>query len=58
MTIFVFGEAMLEYHGYGGEELRYGGNDFADRAVERCARAARPIVAAFQQGTDDEADSP
>lgn len=50
MTIFVFGEAMLEYHGYGGEGLRYGG-DTLNTAIH-LARKGHQVAYVTALGTD------
>lgn len=55
MTIFVFGEAMLEYHGHGGEGLRYGG-DTLNTAIH-LARLGHEVAYVTALGTDAISDA-
>ena len=55
MTIFVFGEAMLEYHGSGGEGLRYGG-DTLNTAIH-LARLGHEVAYVTALGTDAISDA-
>lgn len=55
MTIFVFGEAMLEYHGNGGEGLRYGG-DTLNTAIH-LARMGHDVAYVTALGTDAISDA-
>lgn len=55
MTIFVFGEAMLEYHGDGGEGLRYGG-DTLNTAIH-LARLGHDVAYVTALGTDPISDA-
>lgn len=55
MTIFVFGEAMLEYHGDGGEGLRYGG-DTLNTAIH-LARRGHGVAYVTALGTDPISDA-
>jgi len=55
MTIFIFGEAMLEYHGSGGEGLRYGG-DTLNTAIH-LARAGHDVAYVTALGTDAISDA-
>lgn len=55
MTIFIFGEAMLEYHGQGGEGLRYGG-DTLNTAIH-LARRGHDVAYVTALGTDAISDA-
>ena len=55
MTIFVFGEAMLEYHGSGGNGLRYGG-DTLNTAIH-LARMGHDVAYVTALGTDAISDA-
>lgn len=55
MTIFVFGEAMLEYHGHGGEGLRYGG-DTLNTAIH-LARDGHDVAYVTALGSDAISDA-
>lgn len=56
MTIFIFGEAMLEYHGHGGADgLRYGG-DTLNTAIHM-ARMGMDVAFVTAVGTDPISDA-
>lgn len=55
MTIFIFGEAMLEYHSQGGSGLRYGG-DTLNTAIH-LARAGHEVAYVTALGTDPVSDA-
>ena len=55
MTVFIFGEAMLEYHHHGGTGLRYGG-DTLNTAIHM-ARAGIDVAYVTAVGTDAISDA-
>lgn len=55
MTVFIFGEAMLEYHGRGGTGLRYGG-DTLNTAIHM-ARKGCDVAYVTAVGTDPISDA-
>ena len=55
MSVFIFGEAMLEYHGRGGEGLRYGG-DTLNTAIH-LARAGHDVAYVTALGSDPISDA-
>ena len=55
MSVFIFGEAMLEYHSKGGTGLRYGG-DTLNTAIH-LARAGHEVAYVTAVGTDPISDA-
>lgn len=55
MTVFIFGEAMLEYHSEGGSGLRYGG-DTLNTAIH-LTRAGHDVAYVTAVGTDPISDA-